>query len=163
VGERLKCRECGEEITVRKDGLLRVHYLSDGQPCPGGAEPSPKNIEQKARRYLAQARVRVVRVAPGDCEVLVYGSEDDPYRVRLVGDVWSCPCKARTWRCAHVIAATLVVPSDMSVPGFAQEPDPVLDGLLSRQVASTIASEDEYAMHLDDMERQVYGEEGPGA
>lgn len=131
MSTRLKCAECGEDITVRKDGLLRVHWLPNGEVCPGGAEPTLKNIAAKANRYLAQGRVKVVRAEPGDCEVEVYGSKPEPYRVRLVGDVWTCPCEARTWRCAHVVAAALVIPSALAVPGFGDGEGGELDAFLT--------------------------------
>jgi hypothetical protein len=133
VSTRLKCAECQEDITVRKDGMLRVHWLENGDVCPGGAEPTLKNIAAKAHRYLAQGRVKVVRAESGDCEVEVYGSKPEPYRVRLIGDVWSCPCEARTWRCTHVVAAALVIPEHLAVPGFGDDGDATLDAFLAME------------------------------
>lgn len=157
-----RCPECGEDITVRKDGQLRVHYRAAGDPCPGGASPDPKNIEQKARQYLAQARLKVVRVAPGDCVILVQGSKPDPYTVRLVGDVWSCTCEARTWRCAHVVAGMLVVPDGMAIPGFGQangELNTLLDE--SPVVADDAVEDQDWADLVATVEGWADGEEGP--
>jgi len=137
------CTGCDNEITERQDGQLRVHYLESGLPCPGGAKPDPKNIDDKARRYLADGKVNVIHAAPGDCEVAVQGSKPEPYRVRLVGATWSCPCEARSWRCAHVVAAGLVIPSDFLVEGFGSPTmDTDLDELLA---ATTPAPTDEWS------------------
>jgi hypothetical protein len=156
-----KCPDCQEEITVRKDGLLRVHYVN-GAPCRGGASPDPKSIEQKARQYLAQARVKVVRVAPGDCVILVQGSKPEPYTVRLVGDVWLCTCEARTWRCAHVVAGMLIVPDGMAIPAFGPQPDGELDTLLTEpSVVASDGVEDQDWADLVDAVEGWDGEEGP--
>jgi uncharacterized Zn finger protein len=153
-----KCPECQEEITVRKDGLLRVHYRAAGDPCPGGASPDPKNIEQKARQYLAQARVKVVRVAPGDCVILVQGSQPDPYKVRLVGDVWMCTCEARTWRCAHVVAGMLVVPDGMAIPAFGPQLDGELNTLLDEPsvVAEDVVEDQDWSDFVTTVEEDEW-------
>jgi hypothetical protein len=160
---RQKCPECGEDISVRKDGLLRVHYRVKGDPCPGGADPDPKTIDVKARQYLAQARVKVVRVAPADALVLVQGSKEEPYPVRLHGDAWVCPCEARTWRCAHIVAARLVVPEDMEVAGFGPRLDGELNTLLTEPsvVADDAVEDQDWADFVTTVEGWADGEEGP--
>lgn len=63
-------------------------------------------VSVKARRYLAEGRVRVLRVDGDAATVEVRGGE--LYRVECVRGSWVCSCPARTSRCAHVVAAELV-------------------------------------------------------
>ena len=116
----------------------------------------------KARQYLAQARVKVVRVAPADAVVLVQGSKEEPYTVRLVGDVWTCTCEARTWRCAHIVAARLVIPDDMEVAGFGPQLDGELNTLLDEPsvVAPDTVEDQDWADFVTTVEGWD-GEEGP--
>lgn len=65
-----------------------------------------ETVEQKADRYLAEGRVRVVSLDP--VVVRVRGSVDEPYEVRFVGDVGTCSCPAQV-RCAHLVAASKIV------------------------------------------------------
>jgi hypothetical protein len=157
--ERRECPVCGVEIIVRKDGKLRVHWLTEesamvarygaagarqargdilkaGDPCPGGAVPEPKSIEDKARRYIAEGHVKVARVTPTERIVHVQGSKEAPYVVRVLSNATICPCEAKTWRCAHVVAALLVVD-----PPEADETVDELDKLLAPTAPSTVSED----------------------
>jgi uncharacterized Zn finger protein len=67
------------------------------------------SIEEKAHRYLAEGRVKVVQVGPSSATIEIQGSASRPYRVHVKGDSAMCPCEARVEKCAHVVAALLVV------------------------------------------------------
>jgi uncharacterized Zn finger protein len=76
-----------------------------------------ENVEQKARRYLTEGRLRIERVDRGT-EALGFvvatcrGSDGDVYHLghdpRGKGE-WRCTCPAKAKRCAHLIALRLVV------------------------------------------------------
>lgn len=86
------------------------------------------SVEEKSARYIAEGRVRVVSVTGSSAIVLVFGSADEPYRVTYHGGAWQCPCPARTWRCAHVVASSLVVHvEDKPATRRLFEPDPDLE------------------------------------
>lgn len=65
----------------------------------------------KALALLAEGRVRVQTVervgTTCHADVLVQGSQPDPYAVSLNGDRWLCSCPARDV-CSHILAAALV-------------------------------------------------------
>lgn len=63
-------------------------------------------VEEKARTYLGDGRVRVVTAGSGHADILVRGS--GVYAVQLSEGRWTCTCPARVERCAHIIAASLV-------------------------------------------------------
>lgn len=143
--EKRKCPECGKDVTVLKDGGLRLHYtkvpdadgaLVKGDVCPGGAQPKASSIEAKARQYMAEGRVRAVRIEPGFARVLVQGSKPEPYAVEYRIGQWVCPCEAQTWRCAHVVAAGLIIDEDalgdpvevIEIGGDAPVQDTILGG-----------------------------------
>jgi hypothetical protein len=61
----------------------------------------------KARRYLGEGRLIVVRVAPGEVDAICRG-DGETYRVVYRVGAWSCNCPSRG-RCAHLLALGLVV------------------------------------------------------
>jgi hypothetical protein len=69
-----------------------------------------ETLQEKAERYIVEHRVSVTSVsADGSAVVAVKGSEDQPYIVKLSGGLWVCGCPAKVSRCAHVIAASMVI------------------------------------------------------
>lgn len=101
------CPECGIEVGELRSGELRAHGPRN-QRCKGGARPKPKTVDEKAVRYIEEGRVKVVQVMRSSALVEVQGSEDEPYECTFGGIAWSCTCEARVFRCAHVVAASLV-------------------------------------------------------
>jgi uncharacterized Zn finger protein len=73
---------------------------------------SRENAAAKARRLLAEGRVRVVDVDvhAGTVAAEVRGDSGFTYSVgHGEGGRWSCPCEALGSRCSHVQAVQLVV------------------------------------------------------
>lgn len=64
--------------------------------------------ETKAKKYLADGKVKVRLHGRENALIEVQGSEATPYEVKFSG-VWSCNCPARMM-CAHIIAARLISP-----------------------------------------------------
>jgi len=70
-----------------------------------------ENAETKARRYLTEGRITVIRVAGDEVRATARG-DGRIYRCGHVagkGGGWFCTCPARTDRCAHLEALRLVV------------------------------------------------------
>jgi uncharacterized Zn finger protein len=61
-----------------------------------------ESVDDKAKRYLAEGRVLVERVADDEVSATVRGG-GDLYRVSHQRGGWDCSCPART-RCAHLVA-----------------------------------------------------------
>lgn len=98
--------------------------------------------EKKAAKYLSDGKIKVKQVMGDFGEFLAYGSGDEPYTVRYVGQVWSCSCPAHKIRCAHVIACMVI--TDMTSTGHVRlGDDEDLDALLS--TPSTKPSEEDWA------------------
>lgn len=77
---------------------------------PSGRE----SVATKARRYLAEGRVRVQLRVGGLAVVVVRGTEGD-HEVRWeAGEGWSCTCPAGEVlrMCAHRVAVGLIVAPD---------------------------------------------------
>lgn len=73
-----------------------------------------ENVEQKARRYLAEGRVQVRRVLEGGGLVYATARGSDGTEYDLGYDpagagAWRCKCPAKA-RCAHLAALQLIVP-----------------------------------------------------
>lgn len=91
-------------------------------------------LDEKARRYLTEGRVKAQHVGEFTALFHVRGSEPgDPYFVKFskVGG-WKCDCPARVPECAHIKACALITDlttEDVS-PGFAAERDTDIDTLL---------------------------------
>lgn len=126
--ERVQCTHCGQKVAPNAAGAPRRHGPR-AKPCPGGARPRPKSLEEKAFRYVEEGRVKVISIdrENGMALVEVQGSKEDPYRVRYAGGVWTDNCDAKQWRCSHVVAAGLVI--DMSPVRKLYKPDPSLEFL----------------------------------
>jgi uncharacterized Zn finger protein len=76
---------------------------------PSGRESLPV----KARRYLAEGRVEVVRRVLGVAIADVRGTEEIHRVMWEQGRGWSCTCPAGTYRpCSHRLAVSLVVAPD---------------------------------------------------
>jgi uncharacterized Zn finger protein len=69
---------------------------------------TPETLEDKAKRYLGEGRVRVRVVTPKVIEANVQGSRAAAYKTRREGRRWSCDCPAWQRRCCHVAALELV-------------------------------------------------------
>jgi uncharacterized Zn finger protein len=69
---------------------------------------TPETLEDKAKRYLGEGRVRVRVVTPNVIEADVQGSGEVVYKTRREGRRWSCDCPAWQRQCCHVRAARLV-------------------------------------------------------
>jgi uncharacterized Zn finger protein len=76
---------------------------------PSGRESLPV----KARRYLAEGRVEVVRRVPGLAVAYVRGTEET-HEVRWErGRGWRCTCPGGSYRpCSHRLAVSLIVAPD---------------------------------------------------
>jgi hypothetical protein len=68
-----------------------------------------ETVDAKARRYLVEARVRVLHCNE-DAGLLEAEVRDDRrlYSIQRVGEGWYCSCAARTQDCSHVRALRLV-------------------------------------------------------
>jgi uncharacterized Zn finger protein len=66
-----------------------------------------ESAEAKARRYLGEGRLIVLRVVPGAVDATVRG-DGQVYEVRYRTGEWTCTCQARG-RCSHKLALGLVV------------------------------------------------------
>lgn len=71
-----------------------------------GMDGVSARVEAKAARYLAEGRVRVLRVSGDSAAAEVRGGE--LYRLEFVRGSWACDCPAWTPRCTHVLAVELV-------------------------------------------------------
>jgi uncharacterized Zn finger protein len=73
-----------------------------------------ENTLRKGQRYLAEARLTVLRVDKDAVEASCRG-DGTVYKVAWNPDLgWSCDCPARS-RCAHTHALQLVVVRDVEV------------------------------------------------
>lgn len=68
---------------------------------------SRESADVKARRYLAEARLTVLRVVDGEVDAVARG-DGAVYELGYRRGEWFCPCPARG-RCAHLLALGLVV------------------------------------------------------
>jgi hypothetical protein len=68
---------------------------------------SRESADVKARRYLAEARLTVTRVVPGEVDA-IYRGDGEMYELGYRRGEWFCPCPARG-RCCHLLALGLVV------------------------------------------------------
>ena len=77
--------------------------------------------------------------------------------------MWTCTCEARTWRCAHVVAAMQVIPDGMAIPGFGPQLDGELNTLLDEPsvVASDPVEDQDWADLVETVEGSADGQEGP--
>lgn len=66
-----------------------------------------ENAETKARRYLVEGRVQMVRVTPSTALANVRG-DGAVFSVTAAPSRWTCNCPA-VGRCAHQLAVGLVV------------------------------------------------------
>jgi uncharacterized Zn finger protein len=71
------------------------------------ASVSRETIDAKARRYLAEGRVRIRIVGPNRVEAEVFGGDGAIYRSGLEERGWRCNCPARK-QCCHISALKLV-------------------------------------------------------
>jgi uncharacterized Zn finger protein len=70
-------------------------------------------IDDKARRYLVEGRLRVTHVTNNRVSATCRGRAS--YALGRTNDHWWCECPARV-RCAHIVALQHVVPSEPAVP-----------------------------------------------
>ena len=66
-----------------------------------------ENAEAKAKRYLGEGRIVLIRVSDERVLARVRG-DGRVWLVMFEGGVWSCPCPARTDQCSHLRAVRLV-------------------------------------------------------
>lgn len=87
--------------------------------------------ETKARKYLAEGRVRVTRVSMDPLFFVAQVQGSKTYAVTYDGTIWMCGCEARTVDCVHVIACKLIAPvTFLNKPEYVA-PDPDLNALFS--------------------------------
>jgi uncharacterized Zn finger protein len=68
-----------------------------------------ESLDDKARRYLTEGRIRLVRVEEGDnIDATVQGDASRPYVVTHRPSGWRCSCVSTVLRCSHVAAVALV-------------------------------------------------------
>jgi hypothetical protein len=67
---------------------------------------SREGVEQKARRYLTEGRLNVIRAGPEGVDATCRGTET-VHRLGYRAGRWFCSCPARS-RCCHVAALQLV-------------------------------------------------------
>lgn len=65
----------------------------------------------KARRYLTDGRVSILRAAPGHVRALVRG-DGAFYECGYRDGRWFCACRARTDQCSHLLAVRLCTAPD---------------------------------------------------
>lgn len=127
--EKKACSVCGQAITVLKNGDLRQHVNPETKEhCLGGRQPKDSGIEEKAKRYVTEGRVKVVYARGSDIICKVQGSAEEPYTVRWNNGTPICNCEAQVWHCAHVAATFLVVEPKGTDAGPPTEIDQVLEG-----------------------------------
>ncbi|MDQ7910780.1 hypothetical protein RB614_40445 [Phytohabitans sp. ZYX-F-186] len=68
---------------------------------------SRESAASKAARYLAEGRLVVLRVVPGEVDATCRG-DGAVYQVTYRRGLWHCTCDARG-RCSHKLALGLVV------------------------------------------------------
>lgn len=90
------------------DGCTKI--IAESDLVLRGAE----NVEQKARRYLAEGRIRITRVLPAGLVVAeARGSAGEAYVLGYdpAKKEWRCTCPVigRRNRCSHIAALQLVV------------------------------------------------------
>ena len=73
----------------------------------GGLLMVREDAESKAKRYLSEGRIIIVRVSDDRLLARVRG-DGSVWLVMFEGGVWSCPCPARTDQCSHLRAVRLV-------------------------------------------------------
>lgn len=71
------------------------------------APKSREGAAAKSRRYLAEGRVVILIAEPGRVVAQVRG-DGAVYLCGYEAGEWSCPCRARTDQCAHLVATRLV-------------------------------------------------------
>jgi hypothetical protein len=77
-----------------------------------------ENAQDKGRRYLGEARLRVVYVRPMDSRIRAT-CRGDGQTYRLGFDPitgWFCDCRAKTLGCAHLLALRLVTEPQIDGP-----------------------------------------------
>ncbi len=67
-----------------------------------------ENVETKARRYLVEGRLTIVRVEGGRIDATCRGTEET-HRLGFERGDWYCTCPARA-RCSHLVALQLLIP-----------------------------------------------------
>jgi uncharacterized Zn finger protein len=67
-----------------------------------------ESLDDKARRYLAEGRIRLVRVEGDNIDATVQGDAPRAYVVTHRPGGWRCSCVATVVRCSHVAAVALV-------------------------------------------------------
>lgn len=76
------------------------------------APKSREGAQAKARRYLVEGRVVLLRVAPGLVVARVRG-DGAVHRCGYEHGAWWCSCPARTDQCAHLVAVRLTTAPDL--------------------------------------------------
>lgn len=69
---------------------------------------SRETIEEKAARYLAAGRIKIVRAEGDSIDAMVWGDAYKTYVVTHRTCGWRCTCVATVVRCSHVAAVALV-------------------------------------------------------
>lgn len=68
-----------------------------------------ETMDEKALRYVAEGRVRLLRVEADALDATVQGGRARPYVVtHRAGPGWRCTCIAVSVRCSHMVAVSMV-------------------------------------------------------
>ena len=91
------------------------------------------SVENKAKQYLTEGKVKVVEFAHSTQLFHVQGTDPyNPYTVRFMGSYWDCSCPARIELCAHVVACRLICNTETHARTLgSSENSDELDALLS--------------------------------
>jgi hypothetical protein len=109
---------------------------------------SALGLKRKALRLLAEGRLQIVAVAPGNVEAEITGKT--PYRVTFDGSSWACSCPA-TRVCSHLFCVGNLI----RIPESEVVPEP-----LEVQAAPRPALEDDHARALLARLRRIGTEAG---
>lgn len=105
---RTREEDSGEPLDAEGLDALVAHVLDTSTLVLRGTE----NVEQKARRYLAEGRLEVERVEQGGLVVATARGTDGTYKLGYDPgkNQWRCTCPGpASRRCSHLIALRLVI------------------------------------------------------
>lgn len=72
-----------------------------------------ENAASKATRYLAESRIVVLSVQPGDHVRAAARGDGRIHRMTWKAGLWRCDCPCRTDQCSHLIALRRDVAIDL--------------------------------------------------
>ncbi len=81
-----------------------------------------QTILSKAKQYLSDGQVLVLKASTASAEFAVQGSANKPYIVSVRGALWNCDCPAQVDVCAHIQACKLIYKASEGVSFFPKTP-----------------------------------------